>query len=76
MDENLREILLSVMKDDSIEILPESILSADLGISSFDLLQIVYGIETDYSISIPADVSKKIVTVQDLMDCISQLVKK
>lgn len=75
MDENLREILLSVMKDDSIEISPESILSADLGISSFDLLQVVYGVEMDYSISIPADVSKKIVTVQDLMDCISQLVK-
>lgn len=76
MDENLREILLSVMKDDSIEISPESILSADLGISSFDLLQVVYGVEMDYSISIPADVSKKFVTVQDLMDCISQLVKE
>lgn len=75
MEENLREILLSVMKDDTIEILPDSVLSVDLGISSFDLLQVVYGIETEFSINIPKELVKKIVTFKDLNECVSNLVK-
>ncbi len=75
MEENLREILLSVMKDDAVEILPDSVLSADLGISSFDLLQVIYGIETEFSINIPKELVKKIVTFNDLNECVSNLVK-
>lgn len=75
MEENLRAILLSVMKDDTVEILPDSVLSADLGISSFDLLQVVYGIETEFSINIPKELVKKIVTFKDLNECVSNLVK-
>ena len=71
MNEKLRDILLSIMKDDSVEVTPESMISADLGISSFDLLQVIYSIENEFLISIPMDKAKSFITVQDLINCIT-----
>lgn len=76
MTEKIKEIIRSVMLDDSIEILPESSMSADLGISSFDLFQIVYAIETEFSISISPDSVRQVITVGDLIKCISESLER
>lgn len=76
MTEKLKEIIQSVMLDDSIEILPESSMSADLGISSFDLFQVVYAIETEFSISISPDSVRQVITVGDLIKFISESLER
>lgn len=76
MTDKLKEIIQSVMLDDSIEILPESSMSADLGISSFDLFQIVYAIETEFSISISPDSIRQVITVGDFIKCISESLER
>lgn len=76
MTDKLKEIIQSVMLDDSIEILPESSMSADLGISSFDLFQIVYAIETEFSISISPDNIRQVMTVGDLIKYISESLER
>ncbi len=72
MIEKIKQILQSVMLDDSIEILPESVLSSDLGISSFDLFQVIYAAETEFSITIPRGEIRQLITIGDLIDCISR----
>lgn len=76
MNEKMCEILQSVMLDDTVEILPDSVLASDLGINSFDLLQVVYDIENEFSISISKEQIKQIITVKDLNDCIEDLAGK
>lgn len=50
------------------EINENSILTADLGLSSFDVVSIVSDFEDEYDIEIPDRDIRKLVTVKDIMD--------
>ncbi len=67
-DEIIKEILSGIMKNEDTDINYDSVLTSDLGISSFDLLQAIYYIETELSISIPSSERKNIVTVGNLCE--------
>ena len=65
------DILYSVMSSDDKEICCDSELNADLGISSFDLIQVVYDVETRFAMEISDEELEKIKRVQDLIDIVS-----
>lgn len=50
------------------EITENSALTADLGLSSFDVVSIVSNFEDEYDIEIPDRDIRKLVTVKDIMD--------
>jgi acyl carrier protein len=71
MEEKIRKFLVAIKMKDFPKVSPEMHLNFDLGLSSFELRQIVYMVEEEFSIDIPHDEINKLQTVRDLMDCIS-----
>lgn len=62
----------TVSKD---EITENSVLTADLGLSSFDVVSIVSDFEDEYDIEIPDRDIRKLVTVMDIMDYIQKKIR-
>lgn len=54
------------------EITENSVLTADLGLSSFDVVSIVSDIENEFDIGIPDRDIRKFVTVKDIIDYIQR----
>ncbi len=69
--EKIYNILRTVISNENQEILPESEILSDLGISSFDFMQVIYDIETTFSVNISDEQLEEFVTVQDLIDFVS-----
>lgn len=72
IQEKIIGILSSVILDDSVVITSESVIASDLGISSFDFMQVIYQIETEFSVEISDEELENFVTVQDLIDYLSR----
>lgn len=70
--EKIYEILRTVISNENQEILPESEILSDLGISSFDFMQVIYDIETTFSVNISDEQLESLVKVQDLIDFVSE----
>lgn len=71
--EKLQEIIAEVMNIAMDDILPETRFVDDLGADSLDVFQIVLGIEEEFDIEIDNDVVERIVTVQDAVDQIKNV---
>lgn len=67
MEERIIEILDEFVET-NIEIKPESMLVADLGLSSLDVINIVVAFEEEYDIEIPDRVIPTFATVRDIED--------
>ena len=48
----------------------------DFGADSLDIIEIVMALECEFDIEIPDKVSKKFITIQDVIDYINKKVKK
>lgn len=70
VNEKLVEILKTFSKNSEQEITPDTSLSLDLGITSFDLMQIVYAIEQAFSVRLTTELVKDIKHVRDVEDFI------
>ncbi|MCR5141228.1 MAG: acyl carrier protein [Ruminococcus sp.] len=70
VNEKLVEILKTFSKNSEQEITPDTSLSLDLGITSFDLMQIVYAIEQAFSVRLTPELVKDIKLVRDVEDFI------
>lgn len=70
--EKIYEILRTVISNENQEILPESEILSDIGISSFDFMQVIYDIETTFSVNISDEQLESLVKVQDLIDFVSE----
>ena len=46
----------------------------ELGITSLDAITIVFDVEEEFGVEVPADVLEDLMTVQDIIDCVSKLV--
>jgi len=71
--EKLQEIIAEVMNISKDDITLETHFVDDLGADSLDVFQIVLGIEEEFDIEIDNDVVEQIVTVQDAVDQIKNV---
>ena len=70
MIEKLQEIIRRYADDENIVISGEMVLLTDLGLDSFDLMQIISEIEETFHIEIAERAISDLKTVQDVMDFI------
>lgn len=70
MLEKLTEIIREQTGDDTITINRDSVLLADLGMNSFDLINLVCVLEDEFEVEIPDRVIGNFKTVGDVMDFI------
>ena len=70
MLEKLSKLVYNQTGDDSIEIRRESVLLADLGMNSFDLVNLVCEVEDEFDVEIPDRVIGTFKTVGDVIDYI------
>ena len=68
MLEKLTEIIREQTGDDTITISRDSVLLADLGMNSFDLINLVCVLEDEFEVEIPDRVIGNFKTVEDVMD--------
>ena len=71
--EKLQEIIADVLNVSKEEIKPDTTFVDDLGADSLDIFQIIMGIEEEFDIEIDNDEAEKIVTVQDAVDQIKNV---
>lgn len=75
MLEELRKIFETYTKKKLPELSRDSTLAADLGLSSFELFDIVCEVENHFDIEIPDRVLTTLVTVGDLVDYLEKVTK-
>ena len=75
MLEDLRKIFETYTKKKLPELSRDSILAADLGLSSFELFDVVCEVENHFDIEIPDRVLTTLVTVGDLVDYLEKVTK-
>ncbi len=74
MLETIQRILSKYITVGKDKITEDSVLTADLGLSSFDVVSIVSDFEDEYDIEIPDRDIRKLVTVRDIIDYIQEKV--
>jgi len=67
MIEKLKEILGEIWEGDLSEVGPESVLTADLGLNSMELFDLVCAVEEYFGITIPDRLLPKLLTVGDVV---------
>ncbi len=75
-DHILNSIVTAIAKQKHIEVdnISEGSSMTELGITSLDAITIVYEIEEEFDIEVPGDVLENFETVNDIKNCISELV--
>ena len=72
MLEKLTEIIHEQTGNDNIAITRDSVLLADLGMNSFDLINLVCVLEDEFDVEIPDRVIGNFKTIGDVMDYLSK----
>lgn len=72
MLERLTAILEERMGETGISISRDTVLLADLGLNSFELIEMVCAVEEEFDIEIPDREIKSFKTIGDIMDFISK----
>ena len=71
--EKMQDIIAEVMNVPKEDITPDTKFVDDLGADSLDIFQMIMGIEEEFDIEINNDDAEKIVTVQDAVDQIKNV---
>ncbi|MDR0493089.1 MAG: phosphopantetheine-binding protein [Nitrososphaerota archaeon] len=71
MINKLQEIIRRYTDDENILIKEDMVLLTDLGLNSFELVEIICEVEEKFGVEIPDRVIGDFKTIQDLMDYIS-----
>lgn len=73
---DIREDLLQILNDYTdgriTSVNPDDVLTADLGLNSFELFDLICIIEEKYDISIPDRLLPTLVTVKDVVDYLEE----
>lgn len=70
MLEQLTRILKKQTGNQELEITPETIITKDLGLTSFDSIQLICAVEDEFDIEIPDREIKNLQTIGDVIDFI------
>ena len=76
MEETIRTILAETLEISPEEITPDKRLIADLGLTSFDLADVVIQAQDEFGITLPSDMWGEIVTVADVYRVIGEAVQE
>jgi len=71
MLEKIKEIIAGQLNVEESEINADSKFKEDLGADSLDLFELVMALEDEYSVEIPAEDLEKLLTVQNVMNYLS-----
>ena len=71
MLEKLQEIIQQYADDDEIIISGDMVLLADLGLNSFELVELICEVEDVFGVEIPDRAISKLKTVQNVLDYIA-----
>ncbi|MCH7827342.1 MAG: acyl carrier protein [Bacteroidetes bacterium] len=71
VEAKVKEIIIDKLGVEESQITPEASFTNDLGADSLDIVELVMGFESSFSISIPDDDAEKIGTVGDAVSYIS-----
>ena len=74
--EKLRKLIAETADMEKEEILPDSEMIYDIGLSSVEILSLLVAIENEFSIRIPEKAIRTFVTVQDVADYVASRVEK
>ncbi|MCS7085399.1 MAG: acyl carrier protein [Bacteroidia bacterium] len=74
--EKVKSIIVDKLGVDIKEVTPEASITNDLGADSLDTVELVMEFEKAFEITIPEEVSEKIVTVGDAIAYLESVVKK
>ena len=72
MLDKLKRIIREQTGDENIVITRDSVLLTDLGMNSFDLINMVCVLEDEFEVEIPDRVISSFKTIGDVMDCLSK----
>lgn len=72
MLEKLTEIIREYTENDKISIDTNTVLIADLGLSSLDLVNLICAVEDEFSIEIPDRELKNLKTVGDVIEVVER----
>ena len=72
MLEKLQEIVRKYADDEEIVISGEMVLLSDLGLNSYELVELVCKVEDEFDVEIPDRVIGRLKTVQDVLDYIDR----
>ena len=72
MTDELKEILIAYTRRELPDLGPDSVLTADLGLNSLELFDLVCTIEEHFGIEIADTALRKLVTVSDLVFCLEK----
>jgi len=71
MIDQLQEIVRLYTADESIVLKGEMVLLTDLGLNSYELVEMVCEVEAKFGVEIPDKAIRELKTVQELLDYIS-----
>lgn len=75
MEERIREILAETLELSPEEITPEKRLVADLGLTSFDLADVLVQAEEELGVAVPREAWAEVVTVEDVDHIVRELME-
>ena len=75
MEEQIRTILAETLGVPATEITPEKRLIDDLGLTSFDLADVVLQAQEEFGITLPSSLWGEIVTVADVYRAVKEAVQ-
>lgn len=76
MIDKLRQIIWDYTNDESIVIQPDTSLLGDIGLNSYELVEIICNIEDEFDIEIPDRILPTFKKVQDVVDYIESAVEE
>ncbi len=74
VEAKVKEIIIDKLGVEESQITPEASFTNDLGADSLDIVELVMGFESAFSISIPDEDAEKIGTVGDAVNYLSEKV--
>lgn len=75
MIDRLQKLVRNYTHNDELEITEDTVFFMDLGLDSFDLVQIICEIEDEFDVEIPDKVLKNFTTVGDVVSYLEKKLK-
>ena len=72
-DERIKHIVANVLGIDEDQVVPEATFQDDLGADSLDVVEVIIALEQEFGIDIPDERAEKIVSVQNAIDSINEV---
>lgn len=74
--ERVRKVVCEELQRSEDEVTPEASFMEDLGADSLDVVELIMGLETEFSVEIPDEDAEKISTVGSAVDYIDRKLKQ